>query len=185
MKYINRALKGTYGYIRKQTVFETVKTIVMFVMAFGLFFIGYYTLHTKKSLWSILAVLALLPASRSLVGLIMLLRFRSLSNDSYLRYKEAISVPVLYENILTTASRSFYLPVICFAKGVVTAYADIAPSDVNEISSHLTTVLKNAGHNTVVKVFADESAFLKRAGELDLAGYDPGPVINTIKAVSL
>ena len=44
MKYLVRELKGTYGYIRKQTVFEIIKTIVLFAMAFGIFLIGYLTL---------------------------------------------------------------------------------------------------------------------------------------------
>ena len=71
MKYVNRGLKGTKGYIRKQLIFEIIKTFIMFAMAFGIFLIGYLTLGTKRSLWSVFAVLALLPASKSLVGVII------------------------------------------------------------------------------------------------------------------
>ena len=81
MKYADHRLKGTIGYIKKQLVFEIIKTLVLFAMALGLFFIGYFTLHTKKSLWSVLAVLALLPACRSLVTVIMFARFLPSANN--------------------------------------------------------------------------------------------------------
>ena len=189
MKYVGRELKGTYGYIRKQLTFEIVKTVIMFAMAFGLFFIGYFTLHTKKSLWSVLAVLALLPSSRSLVGVIMLARFSSLSPEEFNRYSNVLgNIPKLYENILTTKDTSYFLPVICCASGCVTAYSPKgAEKDIRE---HLESVMNAAGHKMNVKVFTDEEAFLKRAAQMkeklsdsDIAA--AGPVLTTIKAVSL
>lgn len=188
MKYLTRSLKGTYGYIRKQTVFECIKTAVMFAMAFGLYFIGYLTLHTNKSLWSVLAVLALLPASKSMVGVIMLARFRSLNSEDHDRYERSCdTLPVLYENILTTRERTFYVPVICVAKGAVNCFAKLDAKDVNTLSEHLSAVLKSAGHNAVVKVFNDESAFCERVSGIDKSTdkYNAEPVISTIKAVSL
>ena len=188
MKYLTRSLKGTYGYIRKQTVFECVKTAVMFAMAFGLYFIGYLTLHTNRSLWSVLAVLALLPASKSLVCVIMLARFRSLNVEDHERYeKSRKNLPVLYENVLTTRERTFYVPVICVAKGAVNCFAKLDTKDVNTLSEHLSSVLKSAGHNVIVKVYSDEKAFCERVSGIDTANdkYNAEPVITTIKAVSL
>ena len=99
MKYIMRELKGTFGYIRKQTLFEAVKTVVLFAMALGIFMIGYKTLGTKKSLWSVFAILALLPASKSLVGLIMLLRFRSLPESDFPVIREKTIITPTIHNI--------------------------------------------------------------------------------------
>ena len=161
MRYVGRSLKGTYGYIRKQLVFEILKTILLYAMALGIFFIGYCTLHTKKSLWSILAVLALLPASKSLVGVIMLARFKSLSADEYERYSKACGdVPVLYENVLTTSEKTFFLPVICCAFQSVIALAPA--SDAAAVKEHLDNVMKTAGHKVTVKIFDKEDAFFER-----------------------
>lgn len=191
MKYINRDLKGTFGYIRKQLVFEIVKTAVLFVMAFGIFFIGYLTLGTKKSLWSILAVLALLPACKSLVGVIMLARFRSLAEDKYRLYSESTAgIGTLYENVLTTGDKTYYVPVLCAASGSLIAYYPGDQQDTNKLKEHLTSTLNKAGHNITVKIYNDEGSFCERAAQMAAKSADNDSakisgVFNTIKAVSL
>ncbi len=190
MKYINRDLKGTYCYIKKQLIFEIIKTLILFAMALGIFFIGLLTLHTRKSLWSVLAVLALLPACKSLVGVIMLARFRSLSAEDYNRYNGYTKgIPTLFENILTTSSRSFYVPVISVMAGNVIGYT-LSGNDAKEIKGHLENVMKNAGHKATVMIFDDERSFANRCRDLydkfsqedDSSAY---ALLNTIKAVSL
>ncbi|MCR5590178.1 MAG: hypothetical protein K6F73_01465 [Lachnospiraceae bacterium] len=190
MKYVNRELKGTWGYIRKQRIFEIVKTVVLFAMALGIFFIGYFTLGTKKSLWSVLAVLALLPACKSAVGVIMLMRFSSLPDDvheRFVRYTEGI--PTVFENILTTSSRTFYLQVISCMAATVIAYGDIDKKDIDQVREHIEYVLKTAGHKASVKIFTDEEGFAARAAELREKLSDQGSsselILSTIKAVSL
>ncbi len=188
MKYINRELKGTYGYIRKQTYFEIVKTFILFAMALGIFFIGYATLHTRKSLWSVLAVLALLPACRSLVGVIMLARFRSLSSSEHDEYiKHTGDRGVLFENIITTSERSFFIPVIlCSDHNVICLYGG-KQDEAAALKKHMDNVMKKAGHNVTFKIFDNKEAFTERAavlGSKEIGSITAG-VMETIKAVSL
>ncbi len=191
MKYINRELKGTYGYLKKQLIFEIVKTLVLFAMALGIFFIGYLTLHTKRSLWSVLAVLALLPASKSLVGVIMLARFRSLTREEYeLFLSSAGDIPALYEIVMTTTQRSFYIPAMIFASNTLTAYVPSSGSDMKILKEHIEHVLKGAGHSATVKLYDDRDGFCKRAAQLCEKHMSEDEnrasnVFNTIKAVSL
>lgn len=189
MKYINREQKGTYGYIRKQLIFEIIKTVVLFAMALGIFFIGLITLHTKKSLWSVFAVLALLPACKSLVGVIMLARFKSLSAESYKKYSEnAGNICMLYENILTSSQSAFYVPVMFAAGGSLVCYMPKG-KDASALKSHLESVIKNAGHECVIKVFDNEDQFLKRLSEVSASSVPATnreiAIAETIKAVSV
>ncbi|MCR5673311.1 MAG: hypothetical protein K6F87_06305 [Lachnospiraceae bacterium] len=190
MKYADHRLKGTIGYIKKQLVFEIIKTLILFVMALGLFFIGYFTLHTKKSLWSVLAVLALLPACRSLVGVIMFARFLPASNNDISDISQGIGdLNAIYENIITTSNRTYYLPVICAGKKSVIAYSAVKSEP--ELKEHIENVLKNAGYNVTVKIFEQKDAFMNRCTELvqksDVSEDDVSAlqVIETLKAVSL
>lgn len=191
MKFLTRSLKGTFGYIRKQTIFEIIKTIILFAMAIGIFLIGYLTLNTKKSLWSVFAVLALLPASKSLVGVIMLARFRSLSPKQYETFRSAAGgLPTIYENIITTTSKAYYVPVICCIAATVTAYTTADSSETDLIKDHIESVLKTGGHNAVVKVFVHEDDFILRikqmAENMPNAAKEPAfRILETIKAVSL
>ena len=189
MKYVDRELKGTYGYIRKQMIFEIIKTVILFAMALGIFFIGLMTLHTKKSLWSVFAVLALLPACKSLVGVIMFARFSSLSAEEYDRYSQYTgNLPVLYENIITTSEKTFFVPLICSVSGNVIAYVN-KKGDHRLLKDHLMGVLKAAGHSASVMIFEDETAFANRCRDLreKFTSSETGDhgILNTIKAVSL
>ncbi len=190
MKYINRELKGTYGYIRKQLIFEIVKTVILYAMAFGIFLIGLLTLHTRKSLWSVFAVLALLPACKSLVGVIMLARFRSLSAEDHERYiGYTKDIPTLFENILTTGEKAYFVPVLSVMAGNVIACVK-NKDDVKKVREHLESVMKTGGHKVSVMIFDDEKAFLNRCVDLKekFSEQDKGSayaVLDTIKAVSV
>ena len=192
MKYINHSLKGTYGYLKSQRNFEFIKTIILFAMALGIFFIGYFTLGTKKSLWTVFAILGMLPACKSLVGLIMFFRFDSLKINEYNKYSLAVgSLPTLYENVITTNEKSYFLPVICCENNTFIAYCKVKKEeDIGKVTDHIELVLKNAGHKVSVKIFDDEEAFIKRASEMcsKMSGeklLSTEAVFNTIKAVSL
>ena len=192
MKYLTRANRGTYGYIRKQTIFEIIKTIVLFAMALGLFLIGYLTLGTKKSLWSVFAILGMLPACKSLVGVIMLLRFRSVSADSYAKITNIIeNLPVLFENILTTSETSFYIPYIIYSSSTLCIFCNDNKDRIKKLSSHFDTVLSKGGHKDITfKIYTDEDDFLKRCEQLRAIMKDDDAarsrsVFATIKAVSL
>lgn len=194
MKYVNRELKGTYGYIRKQLIFETVKTIILFAMALGIYFIGYCTLKTNKSLWTIFAVLACLPACKSLVGVIMLALNKSLTEDTYIKYKNAVgSLPVLYENVITTQKKTFFVPVfVCSGNNLIGYYSPKKPDDIKNLTEHIQHVLETGSHKGVtVKIFDKEDAFLARAAQMlannkeDNVKVSTQAIFNTIKAVSL
>ncbi len=189
MRYINRELKGTKGYIGKQRLFELIKTLILFAMALGIFYIGLATLHTKKSLWSVFAVLALLPACKSLVGFIMFARFDSLADDVYeVLSSSCKSIPAIYENILTTSDKTYFVPVICCIGGSVIGYGAVGSDRQNHLKDHLVTVCRNAGHEVTVRIFEDISAFSTRV-ETAAANLTPDKrdedVIATIRSVSL
>ena len=192
MKYLTHELKGTIGYVKKQTIFEIIKTVILFAMALGIFFIGYLTLGTKKSLWSVFAVLALLPASKSMVSSIMFLRFKSLDDKTKDALTSAVgSLPVLFENIITTSEKSYFLPAIVYIKGNFCSYLDGDASSVSKVSKHISSVLLNGGHKDInVKIYNNRDDFAERCNELkgkfgEDAYKGSAAVFNTIKAVSL
>lgn len=193
MKYLTRSLKGTYGYIKKQSIFEIFKTIILFAMALGIFFIAYYTLGTKRSLWSVIAVLGLLPASKSLVETIMFLRYKSIPFDLYTLIDSiSTGLEVLYENIITTSSKSFFIPAIVYWKGSLCVLYLGNKNDVKLIEAHLNDVLKKGGYkDIIVKVFDDIDAFKVRVNNIQshITNENITPNVNsvytTLKAVSL
>ena len=57
--------KGSYLYLDTQKKYEIARTIIYFAISFAIFFAGYSLTGTKKNLLTIVAVLGMLPASKS------------------------------------------------------------------------------------------------------------------------
>lgn len=131
-----------YQYITKKRVYETVKTIVLFAFAIGLYFIGYVTLHTNKSLWSILAVLSILPASKSAVNMIMFYKFSSTDAEEHdmIEAKRG-KIPVVYDLIFTTQETSYLVKsAACYDSTVILLIDDKTKKlqeSMNNLKVHL------------------------------------------------
>ena len=77
-----RIIKGEYGYLKKKRNRVLIYTLLSFAVSIALFVVGYVTTGTRKNLLTIVAVLGLLPASRSAVSLIMLFRAKGCSEKA-------------------------------------------------------------------------------------------------------
>lgn len=191
--------KGEWGYIDHQRMRVLLYTIILYLCSAGLYLIGYCTLHTKKSLWTVLAILGILPASKSLVNLIMFLRFKSLDNDTHAEYEEAVrQLPVIYELPFTTYEKTYYVDVIaCIGNTVAGCYLG-KPSrkqtheqDLKQLTDHLETVLKNDGHRDfTIKLYDNKDDFLKRTAQMneklsDKISPDDEGILRTLRSVSL
>ena len=75
-------VKGTKDYINTQKKFELIRTFIFFFIPLSLFVAGYITTKTKVNLLTIVAVVGVLPACKSLVGAIMFMKHRSLSKEN-------------------------------------------------------------------------------------------------------
>ena len=66
--------KGTFQYLKKAPVWQGLLTIVLLMLPAGLFFIGYSITKDVKNLFTVVAVVGMLPAAKSIVSFIMFLR---------------------------------------------------------------------------------------------------------------
>ncbi len=174
-------------------------TLVLYVCAIGMYLLGYFTLHTNKSIWSILAILAVLPASKSMVSLIMFLRFRSLDEKTYNEYgKAAHDAPVLYEAPFTTYEKTFFVDAVMCRNNIVTVCYLKQPSgrnshvqDLKKLNDHLVNVLANDGFkDCTVKIFDSKKEFCDRLKKIseDMAVKDNGrdvAILDSLRTVIL
>ena len=184
--------KGTHGYIHTQTIFVIIRTVIYFTLAFGIYALGYYHMHTNKSLWTVIAVLSMLPASKSAVNMIMFLRFRSLKDEEFKKYKaEAGNLPILYETVLTTAEKVYFLPaVVCF-DNTICGFCKKDQKDLKKLEDYICeTLAKDGIKNSTVKIFEEEKQFLERLNTMnknfaEKEDTTAASIFATIRAVSL
>ena len=195
MKKIN---KGEYGYINNQKIITIIRTVILFALALGLYFAGIINTGSNKNLLTVVAILGLLPASKSCVNMIMFLRFKSLDKEFY---SEIVSVAnslcsddflALYENVLTTTEKSYYLPVIYYKNHTIISFCDNKSNDALAIiENHIKESIKLERIDVTVKVFKDKDQFIERLKGLIQVEKDEGDdsrlntIYNTLKAISL
>ena len=191
--------KGEWGYIRSQRIRVLIMTVILYICALGLYLIGYCTLHTRKSLWTIFAILSVLPASKSLVNLIMFMRFKSLTAEIHDRIHScAGQLAIIYELPFTTYEKTYFVDAIACAGNTAAGCYLGKPSgkksheqDLNDLCIHLENVLKNDGYKDfTLKIFDNIDDFTDRLKEMDnklstkRSVNDEG-MLNTFRAVSL
>lgn len=163
--------KGIRGYINKQKIIEIVRTLVMFGVSLGLYFYAYHLLGTNKSIWSIIAVLGILPASKSAVGMIMFLRFSSLSLEEYDGIVSCVgNVPTLYELIFTTKDKSFLVKACSCSMNTVILLADKSTKKYSskELENHLSDCIEREGIKGItVKAYTDKENYCQRVSEMN------------------
>ena len=191
--------KGEWGYIRSQRIRVLIMTVILYICALGLYLIGYCTLHTRKSLWTIFAILSVLPPSKSLVNLIMFMRFKSLTAEIHDRIHScAGQLAIIYELPFTTYEKTYFVDAIACAGNTAAGCYLGKPSgkkshdqDLKDLCIHLENVLKNDGYKDfTLKIFDNIDDFTDRLKEMDnklstkRSVNDEG-MLNTFRAVSL
>ncbi len=196
---MKKRAKGECGYIDYQRKRVLLITLVLYVCAIGIYLFGYMTLHTTRNVFSILAVLTVLPASKSLVNLIMFLRFRSLDKEVYAEYEGAAGdIYSAYELAMTTYERTYFIEAAaCRANNLIVSFISDLPDAskkdkaIKALSAHINTVLSNDGYgDCTVKIYDDRSGYLKRLIQMNnnLEEKDSDKddsILRTLKAVSL
>ena len=75
--------QGDFEYFNKKRQREVIKTVIYFGVSLSLFIAGYAATKTKANLLTIVAVLGLLPASKSCVSMIVYLRYHGCSREDH------------------------------------------------------------------------------------------------------
>ncbi len=189
--------KGEYLYIKRQKRIVFIFTAFMYIAALAIYYLGIKTCHTYKNIWTVVSILSILPASKSMVNFIMFSRFKSLTETDANLYKETCqNMPFILELAFTTYSKTYFIDVLTCSNNTVIGYRNITTAngkrgETKSLEEHLKEVLAVDGFkDCTIKIFESKDAFLKRAGEmcrnLDVsADTNANLILNTLKSVTL
>ena len=174
-------VKGTRNYLDTQRKYEIARTIIYFGISFAIFFAGYITTGTRKNLLTIVAVLGMLPASKSLVSAIMFMRYKSF-NESFIKTDALIA----FDMVFTSEKKNFQVDHMCIADSCIIGYSLKKDFDEKKFKEHVTNYL-NAEKidNVTIKVFTDKNAYLNRIGSLGKAEDKDRRILTVLKQIVL
>ena len=184
------AYKGTKNYLNSQRLYEILRTVLFFSLSGAIFLLGYLTTGTKTNLLTIVAVLGMLPASKSLVSVIMFCRYKSLSEENAKRIEEhAEGLSCLYDRVFTSDKKNFSVGHVTVKGTTICGFTEDAAFDEQAFQKHVDEIMKAEKRGSVVfKVFTDLGKYVDRLDQMGKLSCDESSteaIMETLKSVSL
>ncbi len=161
--------KGSYGYIDSKKVLTALQTLLFFAVSIGLYIMGYVTTGSNKNLLTIVAVLGCLPACKSAVNLIILLKAKECSKELHEKLKKYYDTALtsFYDLYFTSYQKNFPISHMVLKGNVLCGITENKKCDCNEAGKHLEQMLVQEGiKNLTVKIYSNEDKYFDRLSQL-------------------
>ena len=141
----------------------------MFAIPLVIYVTGYIQTKTRLNLFTFVAILGCLPASRSMVGLIMIFMQKPVGQEQYEREQKAAgSLLAGYEMIFTAYEHTTLVTALVICGAHVVCHTMDDKMDPASLEKHISRLLAANGFSDAqVKVLKDEKTYLQRIAELN------------------
>lgn len=159
--------KGTVGYINKRKRIQILYTLVIILISLALFFIGWKVTHTTKNLMTVVAVLGVLPGAKSLVAVIVLLPYKSLTATKAESFSQACpeGAEKYADLVFSSPEHVMHIDYLCVNGTECVGYAADAKK-TDRIEKYFTETMRKQGVSIHMKVFTKDTDFVKRLESL-------------------
>ena len=166
---MKRVSKGSFGYIKASRQFTILRTIIIFAICIGIFVLGLVLYHTNKNVFSIIAALGCLPTGWSAVNMIMFLRAKTCSEETYKKVEEHKgNLLIQYELEMTSYDTNYPIAAATVLDKNVCCYTEQKDMDINDCEKHIHTQIMQSGYSSyTIKVFTDLDKFVNRLDQLE------------------
>lgn len=159
--------KGNFGYIQYEKKKRLLITLILFAIPAIIFTTGILMTHTRKNMFTFVAIMGCLPASKCAVNLIMIWLQKPMKKELYDRIREHVKdMSVIYEATVSAYEKNTPFSCIVVTGLNVVGLARDTSADVPFIEQHMKKIIQGNGYKINVKVFTDEKQFLRRVDEL-------------------
>lgn len=163
--------KGTFGYLKRQSVRIGILSLILIGFSAFIFAFGYIKTHDAKNLFTLLAVLGMLPGSKYIVSFIMQMKAEKYTCDKalYEKCEEIFKKSDFvrgYDFYLTSYKVNYPVPVCLVCdKSVICLLTD--KKDTASLNEHVNKYLASNGiEGYKTYSFDDEEKFIRRITEV-------------------
>ena len=190
MSLLKKYENGEYKYASYSRLRSWIITIAMYVLSAAIYTIGYITTGSNRNLLTIVAILGVLPASKSLIAAIMNSRIKVLNEAVHSKIEDNIgSLKGLYNLYLTSYEINFYLAHCIITKDSLIAFTTDKDFDNKRFDEHIKKHMKIEGiQDILIKVFDNEDAYINRLTQLsksDQSEQTNEKLVNLLKNISV
>lgn len=154
--HMKKVEKGEFGYINDQRKRYMTKIILYIVIAAAIFFIGLLlNKFDKANIFTVFAILVVLPWARAVVGYVVLWKHHSVTKESYDKVSSVIreDQKLYTDMVITSPEKIMELDYIVKGQGTVIALAGTKGQDIKYIQDYLTKGCRNWASDYTVKIY--------------------------------
>ncbi len=162
--------KGSFGYLKWQRKWGTLRTILLYLLSVAVYGLGIWSTGSNRNLLTVVAVLGLLPASKSTVNTVMFFRYHGLTEDVRAKLLPlAGNCTVLEDLVFTSQQKDFPVGFLALGENRAVAFASDGKMDCSACEGHLSKMLSQDGLiGYEVRAFTELTAYqnaLRKLGE--------------------
>ncbi|MBQ2745848.1 MAG: hypothetical protein IJF37_09610 [Lachnospiraceae bacterium] len=172
-KTLNNPQKGSFGYIDYTKKKALITSALSLASVLIIFFTGVIIYNSNKSLFSIIAAVAAIPAAKLITGYIVRVPYKTGDAKLYETLKAKSAKNAEYEAIIgadfiiSSSSKSMGITFAYIINGKVICYTASNKTNTKETEKYIKEVFDNEGTQySQIKVYSDESKFLKNVDEV-------------------
>ncbi len=142
--------KCDYGYLKHKLKFEIIKCLCLFAWPAAILIFGYIIKGSKMNIFTLVAVLGLLPAANCLVTLVMYIKAQKwiCTEEIYNRVANVVNlddVNVRFDLYMTGYARSFPIQSLTCVGNSLFGYSSMSDFPESKFEEHLKPLLSSNG----------------------------------------
>lgn len=160
--------KGEYGYITKSKRIDVIKMAIYVAIALFIFCLGLVlNKMSYQNIFTIVAILFVLPWARVLVEFIVFFPYKTPSKEQYDKVRSVISDEAVLASdmVITSTEKSMGLNFLVMGNGYVIGVVMNQKQSVDEIQNYLRKGVNNWSDKYRVKLYGNFDDFLKDVRE--------------------
>lgn len=157
--------KGEYGYLKMVKKQDLIKLLIYFLIAVSIFVLGLFlNKMSHKNIFTIVAILFVLPWARILVEYILLFPFDSPSREDYERLQKILpgDVTLVSDVVITSEKKAMGLEFLIIGNGYVYGISKGNKEQDLEIQNYLQTGIATRSKEYRVTICSGIPAFEKK-----------------------
>ena len=160
--------KGDLGYFQSEKKRKLIITAILFAVPLFIFFTSWIYFKTRMTIWTVVTVVGCLPACKSLVGLIMILKCRPMDRKLYEQIREHQGeLDMAYEMYMTFYEKSASIDAFAICGNVVVGYSSDPKINLAFMEQEAQKILRGNGFKVNVKIFTRLEQFLERLDSMN------------------
>lgn len=160
--------KGEHGYFAWEKIKRILINVFLYAIILLIYMTGIIRTHTNKNMFSLIAILGMLPTARWTVSMIMALIQKPVSQEAYeITEKTAGNLTRGYELCVTAEEGRLALDSLVVVGNNVVAYTSASKGLFEFMQKHIAKILSSNGlYGANVKIFLDLPHYEDRIRQL-------------------